>query len=229
MGCSISVSMCADGPLWSPGAKYEILPIEQSLLVLVEGRPDQALIYHLCRAMGIEDVHIRDMNGKDSWGPDLRALTKDRGFRSHVTALGLIQDADSTPNAAWQRCASALNVAGLATPTGPGLVATQGSISTAIAILPSHDQQGTIETAFLASLPNNDRRAFADAYIEQVSQIGELQNSDKSTVAAYLAGLPGDMRSLTVAFRYPEVVDVMHDAFAQCRTLLDGLRAVSGV
>src|SRR5690242_12441552 len=91
-----------------------ILPtrLDGSAVLLVEGQDDQRVFDALIRARRRTGLQVVVTEGNRDIGRVLRDLTKATGF-GKVRWLGIVQDADDDPGAAFRRVRNALARVGL--------------------------------------------------------------------------------------------------------------------
>lgn len=210
-------------PLLTPSQ----LVIQENVLLLVEGRDDQALFAEIAiRTSGPSKAHILDMNGHDKWRPKVAALLKDNSVRANVTALGLIQDADTNPSAAWARCIDALRHVGLPIPARRGNhVNTKGAIRTGVLILPGLRRRGAVEKLCIDSWTGEPGLGRSIAHVDGISSLGlpRVKYRDKAVVQSYLAIQRELARSLAVGFRRPDCIDLTAPPFRASRLFVAAL------
>jgi hypothetical protein len=190
----------------------ENLTFDQSHVILVEGADDQAVIKGIIEHEGLDDFLVIKMGGKDSWSGKLRVMKKDPTFEANVTTLGLMRDADQNPNGEWDSCADILKSCGLPT---PGM---DGTPSTEIMIVPSRERHGAIEELCLDSL-DEVKLACVDSYFACLG----TEAKPKGRLQAYLAGLPGVPRDLTIAVSQRRHLDMGASAFNELRAFVRAL------
>jgi len=197
--------------------RNKLVSFEQQHVILVEGSDDQAIIVALLRHESLDEFHIHNMIGKDSWTGKLRAICRVRGF-GRVMALGLVRDADSNGQAAWDSCRSTLTAARLPVPRAPGLIQS-GKPSVAVAIVPNPSLTGAIEDVCLPSFEQTNM-ACVENYFNCLDHSAD--RTGKAAVQAYLAGLQPSYKDLTAAAR-DGALNLAHHAFDDLRMFLHEL------
>ena len=163
-------------------------PLSKTKLLLVEGRDDyeffRALLAHLG---GMPEIDIRQYLGKDNFRNYMRALKLVRGF-SAVTSIGIIRDADETSDGAFRSVKDALVAVGISAPD-ESMQRSEGSPSTAIAILPPGQSKGELEDLLLSSVNGDPAISCVDAYISCLQTHGlKLPNKlSKARLRTFLA------------------------------------------
>lgn len=131
----------------------EPLTISGPKLLIVEGEDDRGFFSALFRDLDMHDVQVAPVGGKTKIKPNLMAITKDQNF-AKISSLGIIRDADSHPQGAFQSVRDALIAAGLPGPKRP-LNFVKGPPRVGIMILPSLKQQGALEDTCLQSIADD--------------------------------------------------------------------------
>jgi len=204
--------------------------IEQTTLLLVEGRDDQALMARIARQLEAEghqvNIQIRDMGGRDKWTTDLAQIRKNEFFQQNVTAIGLVQDADSDASAARQRCEQIFRQNQLPFPRRPQVIDAAGPLKTGIFIIPSLARVGAVEQLCLDSVQDTARASRSADFIDGLPEAGfpPVEDRDKAVVQAYLSAKPKLKKALWMALR-DGCFDMTHDAFNEVRDFLRALTA----
>ena len=158
-------------------------------LLLVEGQDEKNLSAAMLAHWDIRGVQVVAVGGKDGFAPGLEALmlAAEAGGRPPF-AIGVMRDADDSPDSALQSVTSALRVAGLATPDSHGAFAP-GPPSVGVFILPDGESQGAIEDLCWASVEDTSAARCSADYLECLRGAAALRskNAAKTLVHAYLA------------------------------------------
>lgn len=196
-------------------ASQETPTYGQRLFLLVEGGDEQALFAKAASVLQITDLHIIDMMGKDDWSDRIEGLLRDDEVRRHTRGLGLVQDADSNPDATWDRCAGYLRRVGLAVPDkSEGIATAAGGISTGIFVVPSLTRVGAVEDLCLDSVVADRRLSLADNFLTAVeAEYEPPRQRQKALTQAFLAAMPELARNLRVGVMRG-VFPLSHDAFS---------------
>lgn len=204
-----------------PLPAMEALSFEHPHLVLVEGADDAGVLAEIIEHEELEGFHIHDMQGNTGWPTSLRVAALDPGFRRTVRSIGLVADADDSPDRTFQRCESVLLAAGLPRPEDVG----PGSIRTRILVMPDGANSGAIEDMFLG-MADVDRLEHVDNYFSRLlgSGLAHAQGSalSKARLQAYLAGMPAVARNVTGAIR-KGLFDLGHPALDHVKEFLRSL------
>lgn len=158
-------------------------------VLLVEGRDEEAFFAALLETLGLPEIEVRAIGGKSRLSDRLKVLVQDP-FAVPVESMGIVQDADRDPQAAFQGICSALAAAGLPIPAAPGqFVGTKPRI--AVLIVPGSTTPGMLEDLCLASVRDDPAMACVDGYFTCLKEEtpARSQNLAKARVRAFLAGM----------------------------------------
>lgn len=84
--------------------------------LLVEGRDAVSFFTALLKHLGISGIQIQNFGGIQELRPFLKALRNEPGFEERITSLGVIRDAETNPQGAFQSVQNALQAAGMPVP-----------------------------------------------------------------------------------------------------------------
>jgi len=202
-------------------------------LLLVEGRDDEKVVKHLCRAHGIEvdfDMEQPSKGGIEQLLDQVPARLKESGMEG----LGVLVDADENAQSRWEQLRDRLRRAGhegipdSPSPTGTivdlatlDLGDEQRSVRLGIWIMPNNRLPGMIEDflAFLvpeddSMLPRVDR--FLDELPAEPRRFPEAHRP-KARIHSYLAiqKEPGKPLGLAITFRYLDARRDVVEPFVQ--------------
>ena len=189
----------------------------------MEGKYDRAVIAGLItyEDLPVDNFHIHDMIGRASWRQGLKGFMLQDGFND-ILSLGLVRDADSNPEAAWQSCRDALAAARLPVPDAPDRL-KNGAPAVAVTIVPSSAEVGAIEELCWMTF-NSDLRTCVDSYFQCAGTATTAQK--KEQVQVYLAGLNPPHPDLSVAAR-EHALDFSNSAFDTLRNFVRMLAAAA--
>lgn len=202
----------------------EPITFDRPRLLLVEGGDDEELSVQqlIAENLPVDEWHVHSMGGKDAWTSKLEVILDDDVFRTTGIAIGLVMDADASPQACAQRLQDILSRAGLPTPDAPGTPATDGARTTGYYVLPDGDQSGALED-LLVLATDASRLELADGYLERLEARGTtFRHRSKSRVQAYLAGEGELTKTIPVALQ-KEVFPRASPAFEDYRQFLRAL------
>jgi len=160
----------------SPAAG-EVWRIENPKLLLVEGIDEVRLFGALAKDIGVEDVQIRDYQGKGNLRPFLRVLPQISGY-SELGSIGVTRDADDDGDNAAESVRDALRAAGFPVPDSPLESAYDGRIAVRYLIIP-HGETGALEDVCLASIAEDPAMACVESYFGCIEQSGLDGPSEK--------------------------------------------------
>ena len=133
--------------------------------LLVEGRDDQEVVYHLCNyydvPKGEVQVQIFDSGGIEALLSELPTFLK-----APPPRLGVMVDANGSPSGRWQAIRDMLNAEHyLVVPTdlsGKGVVVSNGESRVGVWIMPDNFRSGMLEN-FLQDIKNTGDTLWIDA------------------------------------------------------------------
>lgn len=161
--------------------------IESPNLLLVEGKDEEFFFGALICYMGLKNIQIINIEGKDNLRRKLRALINDARFHE-VVSIGIVRDANDDPRAAFQSICDALKAVNLSVPERP-LVSNGVSPKVTIMILPKEDTPGMLEDICLKSIENDPVMFCIDQYFKCLEErrIPIPKKRSKAKVQAFLA------------------------------------------
>jgi hypothetical protein len=157
--------------------------------LLVEGKDVEIIFSHFIEQLGISGLQIQDYGGVDELPGFLEQFVISHNFKSgNVVSLGIVRDAETGAEAAFQSICSALEKAKLTKPDLP-LVAKGVNPKINILILPDSTTPGMLETLLLRAVANDPVMVCIDQYFECINQQAEYLPSpiDKAKALAFLA------------------------------------------
>jgi len=161
--------------------------IRRRVVVLVEGQEEERFFTALTKHLGIETIQFLPTQGKNNLSKTLKVVKLSPGFQE-VSTIGIVQDADSDPAAAFRSVSGALRANHLPVPERPGVV-TGLSPKVSVLIMPTDGSPGMLEDLCLSSV-------HADAAMECVSNyfdclrtkgFAEPAHFSKARVAVFLS------------------------------------------
>jgi hypothetical protein len=164
-------------------------PIEKAKLLLVEGRDEEEFFGALLARPGLVDIDVRAMEGKSRLADRLKVLVKGPSAVP-IQSVGIVQDGDNDPRAAFQSIGAALAAAGLPAPDAPQRPQGHDPRIT-VMILPDGIRPGMLEDLCLAAVRSDPALACVDEFFvcleESASSVS--QNPAKARVRSFLAGM----------------------------------------
>jgi len=160
-------------------------------VLAVEGEDDRLFFEALARYVGVVDVQIEPVGGKNQFKNKLPALLRMPGFfetdrTSRVRHLAIVRDKDE--DNAFESIANTVTRAGLVAPASPGSF-SEGSPRVGIFIMPGEGVFGTmLEDLCLETVRDRPAMACVRLFHECVRGLSDPpQNPSKAKCQAFLA------------------------------------------
>ena len=196
--------------------------IESETLLLVEGNDHRNLFEAFRDHLTIPEMQIENYGGVNQLSGVLAAYVSSRKFGA-VRRLGIVRDAESSAESAFQSVRSALGKANLALPERIGEVTT-GDPLVGVLVLPD-DGPGMLETVLARCFAETREDDCIDRFFQCVKADGRtILRSEKARTCAYLATTRDPHVSVGVAAK-KGVWNFTHDAFNKIREFLSRLDA----
>lgn len=161
--------------------------VENPKLLLVEGRDEEEFFASLLEHLAISDVEVWAIQGKSRLSSRLKALVR-APHAVPIVSVGIVQDADNDPAAAFHSICSALEAADLPAPEAP-LQPHGVNPRITVMIVPDAVTPGMLEDVCLASVADDPATACVDEFFrclqERISSIP--QNQAKARLRAFLS------------------------------------------
>jgi hypothetical protein len=176
--------------------------IDKAKQLLVEGRSAEAFFNALLSNRAISDIQVQNFGGNNELPGFLRALRLGPGFVRQVVSLGIIRDAETNAEAAFQSVCGALQWAHLAVPEQ--VMSPVGmSPRVSVLILPDATTPGMLETVCLQAVADDPVMECLNQYFSCMEQCLNVMpnNIPKARIQAFLASrhrpglLPGEAAS----------------------------------
>lgn len=162
--------------------------IDNPNLLLVEGEDEGRFWTAVLTRRGRPDVQVVAVGGRDKLRLRMPAVVRTPGF-DRVRWLGLMQDADDDPRAAFQRIADVLQGESLPLPGAPWVVTDSEPAVVAI-VMPDGQSTGDLERLVWQSVANEAAARCVDDYMRCLIAEGRApQREWKARVHAFLASL----------------------------------------
>jgi hypothetical protein len=190
----------------------------KSIVILVEGKTDKIFFEELIKFIGREsDIQVVDMKGKDK----LKSLIKFSDF-SLVKILVVVQDADNDPKRAFQSIRDTLKNSGFSIPSKPYEV-SDGSLKTAIIILPDEDEKGDLESLIVEHLKNRPEFRCVDGFVDCVKNFNfDLKKLSKTKLYAYIS-ITSEPDAKFDTFIKKKIIDFTNERF---KKLIDFIKSL---
>ena len=197
-------------------------PIESEIQILVEGNDQRNFFEAFINHLSLTNIQIQNFGGVNQLRDFLEGLVDATGFQA-VQSVGIVRDAETSAQAAFQSVRSSLENAGLPVPNQPEERAG-GSPAVTVLILPGDNRPGMLETLLNETFANTPEEACINAFFECVEDASgvSIQRPHKARAQAYLATKPEPHLSVGVAAKR-DYWDLDHDVFDQVRQFLRDL------
>ena len=174
--------------------------IEKPKQLLVEGFDAYWFFSALLKEVSITEIQIQNYGGVDELKGFLVQFCRASGFWDRVESLGIVRDAETDPNAAFQSVSTALDAANLPVPQCP-LELTNTQPRTSIFILPDNETNGMLETVCLRSVEEDPAMFCIDEYFKCLREKLEYlpKYTEKAHLQTFLASRKKVPRMLGVA------------------------------
>lgn len=124
--------------------------IQRPRQLVVEGHDCRAFFEAALKMLKIDDIQVQNFGGTTELQAFLPALARLSDFH-RVTSVGVVRDADSNPDGAFQSACAAMRKVGWPLPGRPEEVAP-GQPAVAVLLLPGHGQEGALEELLLSTV-----------------------------------------------------------------------------
>ena len=201
----------------------EIAAMTSPIQLLVEGNDQRNFFEAFIEHLSLENIQIQNFGGVNELRGFLLALANAPGFRETVKSIGLVRDAETSAQGAFQSVRGSLENAGLSVPNQPE-ERTGGSPAVTVLILPGDNSPGMLETLLNETFANTPEDACINAFFECVEAIPtvSINNPAKARAYAYLTTKPNPHHSVGMAAKQ-SYWDLDHDVFDQVRQFLRAL------
>jgi hypothetical protein len=161
--------------------------VEFPKLLLVEGRDEEEFFASLLTYLDISDVAVWAIQGKSRLSSRLKALVS-APHTVPIVSVGIVQDADNDPAAAFQSICTALDAADLPVPEAP-LQPHGVDPRITVMIVPDAATPGMLEDVCLASVGDDPATECVDAFFRclQERMPAMPQNQAKARLRAFLS------------------------------------------
>ena len=201
--------------------------ITQSVQLLVEGNDQRNFFEAFVDHLSLGNVQVQNFGGTNELRGFLLTLVNAPGFRQNVQSIGIVRDAETSPDEAFQSVQNSLRNAGLAVPDRPeGQYGTDPTV--AVQILPGEHRAGMLETLLCESFSHTpEDRCIADFFkcVEITWSNGAIRRPEKARARAYLTTKPEPHLSAGVATKRG-YWELDHVAFADVREFLAMITSV---
>ena len=157
--------------------------------LLVEGKDEEVFFGALLAHLGLGAViQVQDYGGVNELPGFLRQFVVAPNFIQNVDAVGVIRDAETNADGAFQSVRDALGRAGLAVPNAPEVFA-DARPRVAVMVLPHAAAAGMLETVCLAAVGDDPVMPCVREYLACVARTTSEtpSNTDKAMLHAFLS------------------------------------------
>ncbi len=197
-------------------------PIEAEIQILVEGNDQRNFFEAFIDHLSLVNIQIHNFGGVDQLRDFLEGLVDVTGFQA-VKSIGIVRDAETSAQAAFQSVQSSLSNAGLPVPNHPEDRAGSSPAVTVL-ILPGNNRPGMLETLLNKTFAGTPEEACINAFFDCVEAIPtvSITNPDKARAYAYLTTKPKPHHSVGMAAKQ-RYWNLNHPVFDQLRQFLRAL------
>ena len=201
----------------------EIAAITSPIQLLVEGNDQRNFFEAFIDHLSLDNIQIQNFRGVNELRGFLLVFVNAPGFRETVQSVGIVRDAETSAQAAFQSVQSSLMNAGLPVPSRPE-DRTGDSPAVTVLILPGGNRQGMLETLLNETFADTPEEACLNAFFDCVQAIPtvSITNPDKARAYAYLTTKPNPHHSVGMAAKQ-NYWNLDHPVFDQLRQLLTAL------
>ena len=201
----------------------EIAAMTSPIQLLVEGNDQRNFFEAFIEHLSLENIQIQNFGGVNELRGFLLALANAPGFRETVQSVGIVRDAETSAQGAFQSVRGSLENAGLPVPNQPeGRAGSSPAVT--VLILPGNNRTGMLETLLNETFANTPEDACINAFFECVEAIStvSVNNPAKARAYAYLTTKPNPHHSVGMAAKQ-RYWDLDHDVFSRVRQFLTAL------
>ena len=142
------------------------MAVDKKKVILVEGKDDELFVKHLLNFIGINDIFIESINGKDKLTAHIKSLIKRDGF-DDVTSIIILRDSDESYKSSSDSVNYSLRINGLiTTDIKPFTINDQNNRKIGFGLFPGTDENGTLEDLCLKIFKTNSNNVMVKKYIE---------------------------------------------------------------
>ena len=197
--------------------------INSRVQLLVEGNDQRNFFEAFIKHLSLANIQIQNFGGVNELRGFLLALANAPGFRETVQSVGIVRDAETSAQGAFQSVQGSLENAGLSVPGRPEDRAGSSPAVTVL-ILPGNNRPGMLETLLCQSFTGTPEEACISAFFDCVEAIPtvSITNPDKARSYAYLTTKPNPHHSVGMAAKQ-RYWNLDHPVFDQLRQFLTAL------
>ena len=199
--------------------------IKSAIQLLVEGNDPRNFFEAFVEHLSLANIQIQNFGGVYELSGFLRALVNAPDFQT-VQSIGIVRDAETSAERAFQSVQSSLERAELPMPDSPA-ERTDTSPAVTVLILPGDNRQGMLETLLCESFADDPVEGCIDDFFKCVESLPDvsIERSDKARAHAYLTTKPNPHFSVGVAAKN-DYWDLNHSVFSNVRDFLQTIAAI---
>ena len=199
--------------------------IKSAIQLLVEGNDPRNFFEAFVEHLSLADIQIQNFGGIYELRGFLRALVNAPDFQT-VQSIGIIRDAETSAERAFQSVQSSLERAKLPVPDSLA-ERTDTSPAVTVLILPGDSRQGMLETLLCESFADTSVDHCINDFFKCVESLPDvsIERSDKARAHAYLTTKPNPHFSVGVAAKN-DYWDLNHSVFSTVRNFLQTIAAI---
>lgn len=202
-------------------AAPELFKVDQPRQLLVEGKDAKDFFEALVGKLGLDGFQVHNFGGIKEMRKFLKGFCAAPGFPC-VRSIGVVRDAESSHQSAFQSVCDAIKNLGFATPRSPES-GTGGKPSWSVLILPDASTPGMLESLCLRSIDEQPVMQCIRKYFACIAEVGVTpKNAAKAYACAFLASCPEPKPSVGIAAKagyWP----LDHPAFDHVRRFLQAM------
>jgi len=168
-------------------------------LLIVEGEDDYKFFESFLRCLKMTNIQIFCLRGKNNLNDILKTLKNTPGF-DRLKSIGIVRDANFSPERSFQSVQSALSNADLPVPDEEMKPAGQ-ELKVFVLLVPGINEIGSLEDLCLRAVANDIAISCVDSYLKclQKKKIKFQRNLSKARVQAFLASREEYIPNLGIA------------------------------
>ena len=197
-------------------------PIESEIQILVEGNDQRNFFEAFIDHLSLANIQIHNFGGVGQLRDFLEGLVDATGFQA-VKSVGIVRDAETSAQGAFQSVQDSLENVGLSVPSRPEDRAGDSPAVTVL-ILPDNSRPGMLETLLNETFADTPEETCINAFFDCVEAIPtvSITNPDKARAYAYLTTKPEPHHSVGVAAKQ-SYWNLNHHVFDRVRQFLKAL------
>ena len=202
--------------------------IKSEIQLLVEGNDQRNFFEAFIAHLSLANIQIQNFGGVSELSGFLRAFVNAPGFQT-IQSLGIVRDAETSAERAFQSVQYSLGRAKLSAPDSP-VERTDTNPAVAVLILPGDNRQGMLETLLCESFADNPVEECIDDFFKCVESLPDvsIERSAKARAHAYLTTKPNPHFSVGVAAKN-DYWDLDHNVFSTVRDFLQMIAATESL